>query len=473
MLSGPAPDPQQTSTTAEASKANRSCCGGADRPFIPSDTSQCLGVLVSGAVSSVDVVASNAATRRAARAARCAATSRLSVVAVSAGVSEGAMAASLKGLNGRGRCDTLAAAAVHKKTRHRREALAWRCCPPAAVRLNAQDQELRVRDIAVGAAAWSGRLVAIAAAAWSGSLPAGARRPAGRWTVANATTDPSRKFDAASNVACPPALLTALGGDDRLTVRVQTVRNPTCPPQALAALCGNVDDLRMEIAKHQRCATSMLTALVQACDNDSEGLLAVIARHDNFKPVTLQAMIRHRSNTVREFAAGSRSCDLDMLAVLADDVDAEVRKAAARNRNCGPEALAVLADDIDWEVRRAAADNLNCDTATLLALAADSELDVVEAVLSNPRCGPAQLVAIADNGSVWARSNAARHSACNAEVLRVFAADTAAEARRETAWNPACDSETLARLVNDPAPEVRNAARHASAQRDIRGARIR
>ena len=424
-------------------------------------------------MSSVDVVASSSATRQAVRAARCAAASRLSVVAVSAGVSEAAMAASLKGLNGRGRCDTLAAAAVHKKTRQRREALAWRCCPPAAVRLNAHDQELQVRDIAVGAAAWSGRLVVIDGASWAGTLPADARRPAGRWTVADATTDFSRRFYAAENVACPPALLTALAGDDRLAVRVRTVRNPACSPQTLAALCGDVDDLRMEIVKHQRCETSLLTALVQACDNDSEGLLAAIARHDNFKPVTLQAMIRHQSNTVREFAAGSRRCDPDMLAVLAGDIDAEVRKAAARNRSCGPEALAVLAGDIDWEVRRAAADNLNCDTATLLALTADSELDVVEAVLGNPRCGPAQLVAIADNGSGWARSDAARHFACNAEVLRVFAADTAAEVRRETAWNPACDSETLARLVNDPAPEVSNAARHASAQRDIRGARIR
>ena len=433
-----------------------------------------LGVLVSGAVSSVDVVASNAATRQAVRAARCAAASTLSVVAISAGMSEAAMAASLKGLNGRGRCDTLAAAAVHKKTRPRRAALAWRCCPPAAVRLNAQDQEQRVRDIAVGAAAWSGRLVVIDVASWAGRLPPpDVRRSAGRWTVANATTDPSRKFYAASNVACPPALLTALAGDDRLAVRVQTVRNPTCSPQTLAALCGDVDDLRMEIANHQRCETSMLTALVQACDNDSEGLLAVIARHGNFKPVTLQAMIQHRSNTVREFAAGSRRCDPDMLAVLAGDIDAEVRKAAARNRNCASEALVVLADDIDWEVRRAAADHLNCDTATLLALTADSELDVVEAVLSNPGCGPAQLAAIANNGSMWARSEAARHAACNAEVLRLFAADTAAEVRQETAWNAACDSETLTKLVGDPAPAVSNAARQASAQRDIRDAQIR
>ena len=378
------------------------------------------------------------------------------------------MVASLKGLRGRGRCDTLAAQAVHKKTRQRREALASRCCPPAAVRLSAQDPELQIRGIAGSAAAWSGR----PAAYWSGRPVSIAGRPASRRAISNAAANLSRRFYAASNAACPPALLIALTGDDRLGVRVEVSRNPSCPPEALAALCDGVDDLRLEIAKHQRCETSMLTALVRAWGDD-EGLLTVIARHDNFRPVTLQAMARHRSNTVREIAARSRVCDPDMLAVLAGDIDSEVRKAAARNRNCGPGALAVLAGDIDWEVRRAAADNLNCDAATLLALTADSELDVVEAVLGHPDCGPAQLVAVADNDSVWARSDAARHSACDAEVLRVFADDTAVEVRQETAWNPACDSETLARLVNDPAPEVSNAARQASAQRDIRDTRIR
>ena len=396
-----------------------------------------------------------AATYRAARAVRGSPAASLAAVAAAAGIAERVLDAELRQLPKRGRCDTIAADLVHAGYSERDQVLNDQRCPPTAKRLAARDGDSTTRNIARGVAAWSGRVLN------------GGKRAVPRAIAAPAAANPGRRFYAAVNESCPPAVLAALCGEETIETRVQLANNRSCPPQALAALCGDVYHVRVEVVQHPRCDAAMLAALVRASDDYEEWMAAAIAEHDRCNSGTVQTMIGHYA-CHRARGAGHRLCDSATLAVLAADSSDRVREAVAENPNSDGRTVAKLASDPDPMVRAAVALNVRCNPVSLTALMSDTEAEVVAAVLDHPECGPAQLMAAArGDAPSWVRAHAARHPACDAGVLRVFAGDSDSVVRQETARNPKCPRDQLLVLLTDDNAEVRAEAEQACDTRGV------
>ena len=396
-----------------------------------------------------------AATHRAARAVRGSPAVSLAAVAAAAGIAERVLGAELRQLPKRGRCDTIVADLVHDGCAERDQVLNDSRCPPTAKRLAARDGDATTRDIARGVAGWSGRV-----------LNAG-KRAVPRAIVAPAAANPNRRFHAAGNESCPPAVLAALCGEEPIEMHIQLANNRSCPPQALAALCGDVYHVRVEVVQHHRCDAAMLAALVRASDDYEEWMAETIANHDRCNSGTVQTMTRHYA-CHRARGAGHRLCDSATLAVLAADSSERVREAVAENPNCDGRTVAKLAGDAEPMVRIAAALNVRCDPATLTALVSDTEAVVASVALDHPRCGSVQLMAAARGGALsWVRAHAARHPACDAEVLRVFAGDPDSVVRWEAARHSKCPPDQLLVLLTDDNAEVRAEAEQACDTRGI------
>ena len=400
-------------------------------------------------------MAATEAAHRAARAVRGSPAVSLAAVATAAGMAERVLDAELRRLPKRGRCDTISADLVDAGRSERDQVLNDPRCPPTAKRLAARDGDPTTRDIARGVAAWSGR-----------DLNA-SKRIVPRSIIAAAAANPNRQFYAAANESCPPAVLTALCGEEPIEMRVQLAHNRSCPPQALAALCGDVYHVRVEVVQHQRCDAAMLAALVRASDDYEEWMAETIADHDRCNSGTVQTMTRHYS-CHRARGASHRLCDSATLGVLADDSSEWVREAVAENSNCDAHTVAKLAGDGGPMVRVAAARNVRCGVDSLTALVGDTEPEVVAAALDHPGCGPAQLMAAARRDvPSWVRAHAARRPACDAEVLRVFAGDPDSVVRWEAARHPACPPDHLLVLLTDDNAEVRAEAEQACDARGI------
>ena len=163
----------------------------------------------------------------------------LRVIAARLGMSVYQLMCAVDRLDGRGRCDQLAAAATSRRRREphpRQMVLRTMACPPFVARRAGWDESRFVRRNAPGVAGWASRGVSDAAPP--------------RVAHAKAAADPSSRPIAASQPQCPPAIAMWLISDGRPTPQYLAANTSDAAVVAALAIAGD-DDARAVAADRE------------------------------------------------------------------------------------------------------------------------------------------------------------------------------------------------------------------------------
>ena len=340
-------------------------------------------------------------------------------VSARAGVTLQQLQQTLAGFIPRGSCGA-AAAAFADSDLCRRVLLGHEACPPPIRRLSPDEYTAK------GVAGWRSRH------AGDSDAPAVLmRRCAGHDSI-------RVRGAAASNMACPAAVIEALSDDPVSEVRKRLAAQPALRGHVLERFAADVDE-------EVRCAA---------------------ARHPALPATVWAAWAADPDETRRGAAAENPSAPAEALQQLAGDSDSLVRQAVATNPACPLETLSNLRRDRHELVAMSALTNRDLRTARdcttpaerLAALTLHSSEDVLRAVASNPFCPDDALERLAGNDSSSVRREAARNHNCPQQSLERLAGNFDDAVREAVAANPATGPNIVRRLSTGVVDSVRRAA---------------
>src|SRR3990167_6954 len=180
-----------------------------------------------------------------------------------------------------------------------------------------------------------------------------------------------------------------------------------------------------------------------------EKIRAAIKKHLQSKP-----KIKHVEK-IRQ--AQDRDTPAEVLALLAQDQNADVRYNVALNTSTSPEALTLLAQDQDADVRYYVAQNTSTPAEVLTLLAQDQGADVRYSVAQNTSTPPEALALLAQDQYADVRYGVANNTSTSPEVLTLLAQDQDADVRYYVAQNTSTPAEALTMLARDQSADVRKA----------------
>src|SRR3990167_5950907 len=141
--------------------------------------------------------------------------------------------------------------------------------------------------------------------------------------------------------------------------------------------------------------------------------------------------------------AQDQSTSAEVLALLAQDQNADVRYNVALNTSTSPEALTLLAQDQDADVRYYVAQNTSTPAEVLTLLAQDQGADVRYSVAQNTSTPPEALALLAQDQYADVRYGVANNTSTSPEVLTLLAQDQDADVRYYVAQNTSTPAEAL------------------------------
>ena len=370
------------------------------------------------------------------RALRSAAAFPVAAAAAAAGTGLSAAFEALEGLEGRGRCDNVAAALFNVADPHTQvRALKTRWVSPASRRVAAEGYpHHRLSGVAAGAAGWSGR--------------SAAQNSAPRSVLAAATRRPAAVLRVAAHPGCPATLCGRLAVHHTWDVRAVAAANPRCPAAALVLATEDDDeDVRRAAVSNPSIGAALIGPLSKA--DNWKVRYAAVSNPSCPQKVLLEWVVGDNDAEVREAAtqALQMGAALDRSAVNATQW--QIRSAAvAADPRCSAETLTRLAGDDRWQVRVAVASHLRSGPVLLAELAADDDEDVRAAVASNPNCDAETLAELVTDSLAAVRASAASNPECPTAALGMLANDQDTEVLTALAHNPACPDLALRRLLS-------------------------
>jgi len=190
-----------------------------------------------------------------------------------------------------------------------------------------------------------------------------------------------------------------------------------------------------------------------ATDKDTD-LRKIAACNPATPTKLLLALARDKSERVRQELAYNSGAPLEVLAILTKDKNWYVRREVARYAKV-PQVLAILAEDSDANVRQALAWNPNVPTDLLCRLAEDNSAMVRAAAAWHPRIPLKVLLQLAQDKHEDVRAKAASNKKLPTEVLKRLAWDDSSYVRYFVLLNENLPEELLQQLATDKDPEVR------------------
>ena len=323
--------------------------------------------------------------------------------------------------------------------------------------------------------------------------------------VAVLANDPDRdvRAAAAKNAVLPIAAVLALTIDvdgrvrDAATKRLEVSLDPSVVVDAGLLRSLNQSDaltrlLRRGAALKADLGTLTATELAVAIADDDAALRLALAANASAPATILAELSRDADPGVRRLVAGT-TCDPELLAALASDVNGDVQAATAANAHLPIWVALRLAELINEDVRSALlvrpdltpglVDRLftndpDPEAAEMLCahtVAGGSRVDLDEKVLERivgvserhpwvalvvaqlPATPPALLVAFRSSSNWRVRQAVAAHRSTPLEVLQALASDADNDVRSAVASNPGVRPEDLAVFFAETDEKVRRA----------------
>src|SRR3990167_5870791 len=181
-----------------------------------------------------------------------------------------------------------------------------------------------------------------------------------------------------------------------------------------------------------------------------EKIRAAIKKHLQSKP-----KIKHVEK-IRQ--AQDRDTPAEVLALLAQDQNADVRRNVARNTSATQQVLTLLAQDKDVYVRCYVAQSTSTSPEALVLLAQDKDADVRYNVAQNTSTPAEVLTLLAQDQDATVRLSVAQNTSTPPEALALLAQDQDADVRHYVAQNTSTPAEALTMLARDQSADVRKAA---------------
>ena len=285
------------------------------------------------------------------RAARSAAAIPAEQAAAAAGVTTEQLVHTLGALDQRGGCaDTAAVVSAYNRADvyiSRRLRSVWTPSPPLMRAAPLDPLWSRLAALQAGSAAW-----------WWAERT-GLRGTHRRCLIGQAQTD-RRRFYAASNAACPPAMLRHLAFGQYPDARAATAAHSRCPADTLVLLTSDsAPEVRARVAANPATSEMWLHKLAE----DSHSLVRAGTAANPATPSSLldkivaQTRVGNHDTPIRDAAANNPHTSQRALRILATDPTPDIRAAVAAHPNISPDMIETFARYGDKDQRRGVAAN--------------------------------------------------------------------------------------------------------------------